>query len=117
MTRHDGEVEVRTAAEVERPTQPPVRQLAGQRALLAWEWGRRDGEDEARIAQSGYSEGEQREFLDLVEREYKPDAPIPRVSLTKQPDRAAGLPARLGPTPAAGPYRKVVEDLCLDSRR
>lgn len=43
--------------------------LSGQLALLAWEQQRRDTADDARIAVQGYSEAEQQEMLDLVERE------------------------------------------------
>ena len=71
-----------------------ARQLEGGAALLGWELSRRDAQDEARIATEGYSLGEQAEFLELVEREWKPPAPMPRVSLPTAPD-VSGLVARL----------------------
>lgn len=43
--------------------------LQGRLGLIAWELGQRETADQARQAAQGYTEGEQREFLELVERE------------------------------------------------
>ncbi len=71
-----------------------ARQLEGGAALLAWELGRRDGLDQARVDQEGYSQGEMSEMLEIVEKERKP-ANIQRVFLpTARPD-TSGLVERL----------------------
>ena len=56
---------------------PEARDWYGKRAteqhgrlgLIAWELGQRETADAARIAANGYTQGEQQEFLELVERE------------------------------------------------
>jgi hypothetical protein len=71
-------------------------QLAGQQAMLGWELGRRDTLDAARIEASGYSQGEQQEMLELVEREYRPAPPPARAASVSPPSAdVGGLVARL----------------------
>ena len=54
-----------------------ARQLGGQLAMYGYELGRRDGADDARIEQDGYTQGEMLDMLEIVERE-RSDPPAAR---------------------------------------
>lgn len=74
-------------------------QKRGRLALLGWELKRRDDLDAARIATEGYSQGEQQEMLDLVEKERGKSSPTPpnaaSVSLPTAEPGAGGIVERL----------------------
>jgi hypothetical protein len=60
-----------------------AKRLVGQQSLLAWELGKRDQVDEARIEKDGYSQGEQAEMLELVERAIE-QKPLARKALKEE---------------------------------